>query len=100
MASGFQDLGNTEISDLDRVVASQKDILGLDIAMDHLAAVDVLKGKSNLNKPIENLKFSENLILTLLALDMESKVTNYMHKWIKTRSLTWLPSQYSITMMS
>lgn len=44
--------------------------------MYYASAVHVLKGKTDLNEPVENLKFCELFILADLSLDVVSQVAN------------------------
>ena len=64
----LQNLRNTEVSKFDCVVASQEDILSLEISVKHFATMDVLKGETQLDEPVEYLGFCEAFILLQLSL--------------------------------
>ena len=44
--------------------------------------MDVLKGETDLHKPVEYLSFSKVLLLIQLPLDMELKISNYASLYI------------------
>ena len=65
---------NTKISKLDRVIASEENILRLQISMDHPTTMDVFKSQAHLYKPIEYLVLCEPLPFALPPLDMVGQV--------------------------
>ncbi len=59
----LQDPRNTEVSQLDGIVAGEENVGALDVAVEHLAAVDVLEGEADLDEPVEDLVLGEPLVL-------------------------------------
>ena len=66
----LKNLTDTEVANLDRVTASQEDILSLDVAVDDLTPVNVLQSHANLDHPMEDLLLGKRLIFRLFALDV------------------------------
>ena len=77
MAGCFEHFGNSEVSDLDRVVAGEEYILRFDVAVDDASAVHIIQRETDLHKPVEDFQFSEHLVFLLFALDVVRKVANY-----------------------
>ena len=59
----LQNFTNAKISELDRHIARQENVLGFKVSVDDLALVNVLQGEANLNEPIENISFLEILVV-------------------------------------
>ena len=72
----IEDLADSEVSHLDRLRPCNENVLRLDISMNNLATVDVLKSHTYLNEPVENFSFSKMAFLLLLSLDMVCQVAN------------------------
>ena len=62
------------------MTSGNEDVLSLDVSVDDLLAVDILKCHSNLNDPIADLLFSECLVFLLLSLNVICQVANYSIK--------------------
>jgi hypothetical protein len=67
---------DTEVPNLNSIVACQKNILSFDISVYHRSTVKIVESTQNLNQPIENIGLVDILILLFLALNVKTQVTN------------------------
>ena len=67
-------LRNSKVADFDVAARGQKDVGGLEVAVQHLALVDVLQGHHHLDEPIPDRLLAELLLLLLLQLYMVGQV--------------------------
>ena len=62
-----QDLGNPEIPDLDHIpLPAQHDVLCLQVAMKYLQRVDMVKGRHNLSKYLQDMFFIHQAAVPML----------------------------------
>lgn len=72
----FQDFGDSEVAQLDCVVASEENVGSLDVSVQDFTPVHVFEGETDLDEPVEDLGLSESFVLRRLPLYVEGKVSN------------------------
>ena len=77
LRGGLKDLADSEVSHLHSVVASQEQILCLDVSVDDLLAVDVLKCACDLLEPVADFSLGKLLTVASLSLDQIVQVTSF-----------------------
>ena len=70
LASCLQYFWNSEIANLDCVITSKKNVLSLNVSMNHSSTMDILKSKTNLHKPVKDFNFTECFIFSQFAFYM------------------------------
>lgn len=73
----FQNFANAEVAELDGVVAREKNVLRLQIAVQNVALMHVLEGEAHLNEPVHDFGFAKVFVFGALLLDVVRQVAHY-----------------------
>mmetsp|Transcript_18866 Transcript_18866/g.35991 ORF Transcript_18866/g.35991 Transcript_18866/m.35991 type:complete len:332 (-) Transcript_18866:15-1010(-) len=72
--SAFHNLRNSKVPKLDHPSARQENVLGFEVPMKHLLAVDVVQAHCNLDEPLYDLRLRKLLLLLARLLDLCEQV--------------------------
>lgn len=73
----FEDLADSEVSQLNRVVPRQEYIGALNISVQHFASVYILEREAHLDEPIHDFCLCEEAVLRLPLLYVEAEVSDF-----------------------
>lgn len=72
--SALQHFRDAEVTQLNGVVFGEENILGFQVSMKDLAAVNVFERETELNEPVHDFRLSERLVLGLLLSHMIGQI--------------------------
>mmetsp|Transcript_10793 Transcript_10793/g.29332 ORF Transcript_10793/g.29332 Transcript_10793/m.29332 type:complete len:232 (+) Transcript_10793:847-1542(+) len=81
---GIQDACDAKVAQLDLTRGHEKDVLGLQVAMQNLPVVHVLQSEAGLHKPLEDMRLWDELALASLYLHVHVPSIRVVHHYAET----------------